>query len=551
MARPGIPYTFRPSGYTDSIDGTNAPQGSMTQLANLIPASSTASIFVPRAAASNFYSFSDFTTPQQVTALLTIGTRVYGMVASADFPGHDVPFCYDFATSSDVPISGTTSANTPLTQTSSGDWQPPKLCAITATKIIVTHVGFDGVTHFFGVIDISTPATPAWSSGTTTGGVVIATVPNSVGAFNGRAWYAVKNTLVFSDALNPTVVTNASQVLTLGDNTNVTALAGLPLSSATQGGIIGSLIAFKGDAVMYQITGDQTTSNLLLNQLNVATGTTAPNTICSTPLGLAFVAPDGLRIIDFTARVSDPLGANGQGANVPFLSALNPSRMSAAFNQNVLRVSCQNGAAGNTPWQEYWLDFNLKIWTGPHQFANTTAPSLLQPYQGASGLLAGHGFVFAVVGVNATLWLGRVNQTTNDTYVENGVQLQWAYQPTLFPDNSQTSENKIVDTTFSIALPQGLNISVQATDAQGNILDTVFMTGTGSAPSQWGSMIWGSGSWGSVSGYFRQYRVAWHRPLVFKQLSLLVSGVSQLNFAIGNFYIKYQPLGYLLQETGS
>jgi len=39
--------------------------------------------------------------------------------------------------------------------------------------------------------------------------------------------------------------------------------------------------------------------------------------------------------------------------------------------------------------------------------------------------------------------------------------------------------------------------------------------------------------------------------MVFKQMSILATGSSQGAFAIGNLYLKYQPLGYLLNVLGS
>ena len=405
-------------------------------------------------------------------------------------------------------------------------------------------------THALDALTITggTFAAPEWGAGNTNGNPLVA-VPNWVSQFNGRAWYAVNNAEVFSDSLLPLNVTNATQVLTLGDNTDVTCSAGLPLNNITTGGIVQSLIAFKGDEIMYQITGDQATSNLAINALNVSVGTLAPNTICSTPLGLAFVAPDGLRICDFTARISDPIGANGAGVSVPFINAVTPSRMCAAFNQNVLRISCQNSQAPSQPVQEFWLHFNadLKIWTGPHTFPN----SLIQPYQSPSGVVAGHGFISVGYGIDAKLWESGVNPISTDIYIENGVQLNWAYQTVLQPDNDLMSENRMGQSAVAMALPGGQSTTFSCVNEIGTVLNQIGISGVGAAPTTWGSFVWGGAPWGQATGYFRQYNIEWTAPCVFKQMSILAVGASQAGFAIGNLYLKYQPLGYLLNVLGA
>lgn len=693
------PTTVRPKGLSDAIDGSNAFAGAMSLLVNLVPASSTSGLFVPRSASIGVTDFTGFTTPAGITALLTIGTRAYGMISSGAFSGKDQPFCYDLQTDAFVAISGQSAANLPATQSTAGDWQPPHMEAV-GKYIIVTHPGFSGgAGPYFGWIDLTgfslsslkgnttigsnvirsingdgasnpildgvqpgqtitgtgipanttvvsvtngtvdipttgdthttdtidnmppadvtaaevgeyvdgpgilsgsyiiakptgtsiqlnqpttatasgvavvitgggtitisnnatatntlvvlaiasgTAAAPHWAAGNTNVNPLTA-VPKWVSQFNGRAWYAVGNAEVYSDSLLPLNVTNADQALTLGDTTDVTCSAGLPLNNITTGGIIQALIVFKGDAIMYQITGDQATSNLSTNALNVSVGTLAPNTIASTPLGLAFVAPDGLRVIDFGAHVSDPLGANGAGVAVPFINAVNPSRMCAAFNQNVLRISCQNGVAADQPFQEYWLDFNLKVWTGPHSFPAT----VIQPYQAATGANNGHGFILAAIGIDAKLWDSGVNPVLTDSYVENGTALTWAYQTVLLPDNQQMSQNRMGQSAIGMALPGGQVVSFTFTNEIGTVLNQVTVTAPGSVPTVWGSFTWGAAPWGQMTGYFREYDIQWDAPIIFKQGILLAVGQSQQGMAIGNLYLKYQPLGYLLNVQGA
>lgn len=610
------PFTFRPRGLSDAVDGTNTFPGAMRQLANLIPAPHTRGIFIPRPASTSLTTFSSFTTPAQLEALLVVGSLAYGMIASARFAGKSEPFAYNLLTNTFLTISGVTSASLPATQPTAGDWTPPRM-AVIGSRIVATHPGFaGGADPYFGWLDISglnsttitgntttssttvdnlssnvlqagwnvgmafsatgipagttilsiaadglsvvisqaatataagvaltvtggTPAAPQWAAGNTNGAVPLPSVPVSVAQFNGRAYYAVKNATVFSDSGNATQVTNATQVLTFQNGLDVTALAGLPLS-AQQGGIIQALIAFQGDANMVQITGDPATNNLATNNLNVATGTLAPNTICSTPMGLAFVAPDGVRIIDFLARVGDPIGAFGQGVVVPFLNAINPSRMCAAFNQNVLRLSVQNGAAINQPVQEYWLDFGLKIWTGPHSFPS----ALIQPWASPSKST----FVLAASGINAQLWKSDPIVTSSSIYTENGAAMTFGYQTVLLPDNQAMAENAVVETAAALALPNNSTITIQALDENGNSLDQIVMSGPSVAPPIWGAVNWGSFVWGGSASILMQRQIPWTQPLVFKQMSLTITGESMSSLAIGDLFLRYEILGYLIQR---
>lgn len=391
-------------------------------------------------------------------------------------------------------------------------------------------------------------AAPVWDAGNTNGTPLV-DVPKWVSQFNGRAWYAVDNTETFSDSLLPLNITNASQVLTLGDSTDVTCSSGLPLNNISTGGIIQSLIVFKGAEIIYQVTGDAATSNLAVNQMNVNTGTLAPNSLASTPLGLAFVAPDGLRILDYGAHISDPMGANGAGVSLPFINALTPSRMAAAFNQNVLRITCQNSQAPDQQILEYWLHLNeaLKIWSGPHTFPN----AVIQAYQAPAGAAAGHGFVSAGYGVDGKLWGSGINPLSSDIYIENGVQLTWAYQTVLEPDTERMSQNRMGQSAVAMALPGGQTVGFSCVNEIGTVLDQVTFSATGSAPTTWGSFVWGGAPWGAATGYFRQYDIAWTQPIIFKQMSVLAVGQSTAGMAIGNLYLRYQPLGYLLNVLGA
>ena len=409
-----------------------------------------------------------------------------------------------------------------------------------------------------------TTTTPQWAAGTTNGNALVSK-PLAVYNFNGRAYYAVGPGVQFSDSLIPTQITNANQALTAANGIPVTAFGGLPFSQTT-GGILQALICFQGDAEMLEITGDYALQNLGMNNLGIGVGCLAPNTICQTDEGLAFIAPDGMRVINFFGNVSTPMGAYGEGVLNPFLFALNPTRMCAAYNQNVYRVSVQNGNPDlpGQPQQEYWYDRSLKKWSGPHTFSFR----LIEAYQEPSGANIGYGFIGAPINVTASLWSSGVNPTTNSTYTEDGTLLSWVWQTVLLPDNDKMCENAMVESALMIALPANVTVTVQPLNETGSPLDTVYLQ-SGLAPAtQWGSFtwghavwegqpgtnwddfIWGAAAWGEgLETMLQQTRLSWEQPIVFKQMSMLAVGTSVPGLAIGNLYMKYQELGYMLQGT--
>ncbi len=630
--------TFQGVGVYDSIDGTNAPPGALATCTNLIPSPSTAGTFVPRPAATLLDSFtaaSPLLTTEggailtteggteltlevstnlygALTALIVVGTRAYGMASSVSLAGHDVPFCYDLVANTLVNIGNVVAGNTPVSPASTGDWSPPTMQMI-ANRIVVTHPGFDGVTHFVGWIDLrgytystgtgsthsstlldtlsfnpwlldvqagdavsgagipadtdvvattstsitrspaatasaagvaltftsGTFAAPVWGAGQLSGNVQFSSVPTAVAEFNGRAYYAVGNVLVGSDSLIPLQTTNTNPLaIVLGSNAAITALGGLPLANQVVGGVIQSLVAFKGGGIYYQITGDPVTNNLAANAVAGSVGTIAPNSVTATPLGLAYVAPDGLRIVGLDGKSSEPIGADGQGVAVPFINAVTPTRINAAYNQNVLRISVQNGAVNGQPYQEWWYHFTRGVWTGPHSFPAT----MIAAYTNS----AINTFIMAPIGVASSLWRSDAVPSFNSVYVENGAQLNFVYQTSLLPDNQSSSMNSTVETTEAFALPSAIALTILALDEAGNTLGVVTLSGGGTASTVWDAFTWGSYPWGGSVSTFKQHQLAWQQPVVFKQLSVRVTGQSLSGFILGNIYASYQVLRYLI-----
>jgi hypothetical protein len=483
--------------------------------------------------------------------LSVVGTRI--VVTHTGFPGGSIKFgWFDISGFTSNSISVTSTAGSPnITSTSNmlqSGYQPGQtitnanipagttIISIAANGLsAVLSANATGSGTAAATVVGGTPGTPLWGAGDTNINN-LPSIPVSVTQFNGRAYYAVGNGVVFSDSLEACNVTNASQAITFANGLPTTALGGLPLSSPLTGGIIQAVIAFQGVSAMQQITGDQATANLAVNLLNVATGTLAPLSITPTNFGLAFVSPDGLRYIDYNARVSDPVGEAGQGITVPFIYSTTPSRICAASTADVLRISTLNGLQSMTQQQEWWFDITRKVWSGPHTFP----ASLIQPWQ--------NSFIMAPIGVTGSLWQSDAVPGLTTSYVENGVQLNFLFQTTNMPDNGAMAENSMIETAVACAMPGGYNLTLTAADETNSPIATAMLSNIG-AITVWGSFTWGSGLWQGSTGVLKQRRIPWPIPIVFKQASLSITGQSLSGVKLGNCYFKYETLGYLLESS--
>lgn len=536
------PFPFSPVGVSDALDSSNVMKGAMLALQNLIPYPGTRNLWGCRPAAIELQNLADnIAGAGFISTFKVIGNIMYGLVESTIFPGHDYPFAYNLLTDTYIAVTGATLNNTPVSPTDTGDWTPPTMDLI-GVKLMVTHPGFNGTGgNYFGWFDISVPGTPTWNAGNTTGAISFTTAPSAVKQFGQRAYFAVnppsgQPSLVASDVLAATVVTNAGQVLTFGDNQALTALGVLGLDNQL-GGLTQALMVFKGVTNIFQVTGDYALSTgWIVNSLNMATGTLAPLSLCSTPMGLAFISPEGLRIIDFNAHVSPPVGDAGNGVTAAFIYALSPSRICAAANANVIRISVQNGGVAGTPVQEYWYHMTRQCWSGPHTFP----ASLIATYNNT--------FVEAASGVDAKIWQSDATQSSTSTFVENGTQLTFAWQTVMLPDTQQMCENNILEATINMALAAGVNIGVSAIDQNGSVFQSVVIAPTGGA-TIWGNFQWGQAQWlGAANGLYPR-ELQWASPLVFRRLSMLATGDCASGVLIGDMFLRYEMLGYLQQPA--
>jgi hypothetical protein len=548
MQRNSKPIAWRPRGLSDTLESSSTFVGAMAALSNLIPDPTTRGLWQCRPAAQPIVNFgasggpfsSGFSSGFQqssaapggvITALQVIGTYAYGMIGSGIFPGHDQPFAYNLLTNTNIPISGVTNANTPISPAATGAWVPPTTDLI-GVDLCVTHPGFNGANGYFGVLNISNPAAPSWSSGNLTGLVQFTTPPSAVKQFNQRAYWITNNplqpALVFSDPLVATNCTNANQVLTFGDNVSLTALGQLPFTNTQTGGVVQALIVFKGVKNIYQVTGDAADMNLSINSLNVTTGTLAPNTVCNTPKGLAFVSPDGVRQIDFFAHVSDPIGFDGMGVTVPFIYSVVPSRMCASCGGNVLRITTQNGNLGGSPNFEYWYDVARGIWSGPHTFPM----ALIQPYNNT--------FIGVPLANTSSLWQSDPVQSDTSTYVENGQQLTWTSTTPLLPDPDRMTNTAMTETTLDVALAATIPpVIANALNENGVVLNTASIASVGTA-TLWGAFTWGAADWGTTGGAaLAPQQLQWTNVIVFTRMQLQVTGQSATGIKLGTSHFRF------------
>lgn len=538
--RKSAPLRFVGHGLSDALDGTDVFEGACSILQNLIPDSGTNGLWVCRPASIKQTAFAGFTTPGFISAGYINGSRFYGLIASGRTPGYDEPFCYDLVAGAFVTITGITPANVPVSPITTGDWEPPTM-AMVGTKLIVTHPGFNFAGgNAFGWFETTNPSAVTWSAGNTTGAVALPARPNCVAQFGGRAWFLVnpatgQPTAYFTDILLLNI-TSTGQALTFDDNKMLTAAVGLPLENQL-GGIVQSLIVFKDAANMYQITGDQATNTLAKNAMNVATGTRAPRSICVTPKGIVFVSPDGVRLIDFNARVSDPIGEEGAGVNNPFINALYPSRISAAANANTVRITVQDGSAPGTPTYEYWYDLVKNKWSGPHTFPT----DLALPYSNT--------FIIVPKGITASLWQSDVINNSLSTFVENGSAMTCVFQSSLLPDVAAMSESAMVETAIELVrpLPPAAMVVTANNEDYAAIITPVSLVVPGAGPSYWGTAIWGTSIWYGSSIRLTSVRVPWSQPIVFKRMSINITFTAATNVRIGAISMRIQQLGYLQQ----
>ena len=541
MAIPkSYPMKFTPTGLVDAFDASGKFPGACRALKDLIFDQSNPEIMISRPGVTTIYNFSDFTTPGFISVAVTVGTRVYGMIATARNAGNDEPFCYDLVAGAFVSISGVTAGNTPLSPATTGPWAPPTIANV-GVYIIITHPGFSGFgTNFFGVIDLTNFSAPAWYSANLATNP-LAAAPQAVANFNDRAYFAVGNTLPYSDVLTLTR-TLATQQLTIGDNAAITALSGLPIST-TSSGVIGALIAFK-PASTWQITGDTTSTvnPLSLNFISLTMGTLSPRSVAQSPQGLYFATPSAPYFIDpigtlrpLTNKITD----SDPDVQTPWINATVPSRIAGCYAGSLYRVCMATVINGQQVTNDYWFDEHRRRFNGPHSV----------PYDCATQSLDGADFILTSA-VNPALLIG--SQSSPDlasVYTDFGTPQAPVLLSSTFPKTGRMTEKQVVESTQELSSSFGdSTYSIVAQDEQGNTLGSVAVAiviagekwTASPGPPYWG----GGGKWTKSYNIPHVYSLPWSAPIVFKKMAIQISAVGSAQLQIGTHFARYQDTGY-------
>lgn len=381
-----------------------------------------------------------------------------------------------------------------------------------------------------------TPASPLWAAGNTTGETQLAGVASCVGSFNNRTFFGQGNNLILTDTLSLNVSNvNGVQVLTVGDSTPIIAIGNLPEYQST-GGIIQALVIFKANYIQ-QITGDPVTSNLLQQTMSTSVGTSAPRSVVAYPDGLFFMATDGIRKINLLGQVSEP----DDDLALPFIYAVTPSRVAAAYNSNIYRICTQNDAPNTvaTPYQGYYFDLRRKAWTGPHSFRD----DLLVAYA--------NDFIAFNNAIPATMWQSFTVQDHNNqgnTFTENGTPLTWSYITSPMSEQDNMYANCAVRSTLDISLPSnGATYLFQGSDAALGA-EALAELMAPSSVAIWDAFNWGAADWGAAQLGLTPQIIPWTKPLIFNKLVLQAQGVSASNLALGAWYIGFEKLNYMMEH---
>lgn len=532
MLRNPAVYVWRPTGLSDARDDGISFPGACRELTNFIHDPTSANLFAPRPAATVQVDLSGFSPAGPVSVLESCGTHVFGMYG--DSTGHDIPFCYDTATGAFQSITGVTASNVPTTQATTGAWVPPK-AVVVGNYIVITHPGYNAGTGLIGIIDVSTFA---YSTGNLTqaGTGRFASPPGNVAMFNDRAWYAYGNQVYFSDPLSPLTQTDAGQFLTVGEvGESVTGMIAQGISTATQG-ILQALLIFKPNSI-WQVTGDwnygtAVGGNLALNQITSSIGCSAPRTIAATPVGVLFMAVDGVRTIPTLSMVvSEP----NKDVVYPFYNVATPSRAAAAYAGDTYRISLDTvTATGQIGRVEYWFSFKANRWSGPHTFpADDYAPF-------------GNAFSLVTNSAPSTVWISRPYCTGGDTFVENGVQLQCNMRSVLINPQPPMSEKASIELTAGAVFGANPYI-VQILSSSNGLLNQGIIQ-SASSTALWGTsgLVWGQpgATWNPAPYNVAVGNVEFPAPSVFKTCQIVISGQGSLYFRFSRISFRYEALQY-------
>lgn len=525
---------FSPTSLSDSLDATDEFPGACSLLSNLVPDPSTRNVWTCRPGAVKIFDKTNFAfggVPTLIDCFKVVGSNVYGIVENPG-GGSAQPFAWNLLTNSQITVTAGAGSVGSIGNQLSNSGGPPA-CFATWVQPTMDLVGvFLIVTHpmyispaYIGWFDLTNPLAPTFTMGNTAAGSAVSFSASTgpakwVCQFGERAYYGVGGAqpAVWATDVLALKITNASQVLTFNDNLPLTAAAPLPLSNQL-GGIIQALMVFKGITNIYQITGDFATTNLTINTLNVATGTLSPRAIARTPLGLMFVSPDGARLIDQNAQVSDPIGLGGQGITLPFFlkNTVFPALTAAGCDATTLRISVYTGTAISESWAEYWYNIPLKVWSGPHSLFSGFQ---FDTYNGT--FLSTPAPLFELI---MSLYSTDTYPSASSVFTEYSTQMTYTLQSAVLEDNGQMAGSELAEMQVVGSASANNTMTVKLLDPNGATINTSTV------------VVNSSGLW--------PYRVDFPAQAVFNRAAVSITGNSAAGVRIGDTWMRLKTLGYI------
>lgn len=296
------------------------------------------------------------------------------------------------------------------------------------------------------------------------------------------------------------------------------------------GGVISSLMIFKGISYIIQVTGDAALNTLSVNILSVATGTNSPRSITVCPKGMMFGSREGMRIIDYSATVSDPIGLYGQGFSRWLIDSRYPLLQNVCMCANADNMI---GAAdrflydfnGAISYERSGVTFNIALnqWAG---YQLTYPLYYAQPW--------GDSFIIQLAssGLSPLFAYKPIPSETLPNYTQT-----WQLQTVMIANNQDMSQTEIVELQIMTTAPNGItSMVVNILDQDANAIATSTFT---FAPSTTPS---------TRSLYPR--RINFTAPVVVTRYAVQVTGLSCPAFRIGDIYIRYRDLGYTQELPG-
>lgn len=532
--RNSTPVSFLPLGLSDAIDQSSAFPGACQLLQNLIFDRRNRGATIPKPGTESVTTFPGFNAPGIVSVAMTVGTLIYGLIESDLYPGFDEPFCYNTETDAFISISGTTGANLPATQATTGEWTPPT-ADVVGIYLVITHPGFSGA-NYFGWINISNPASPAWSGGNTTTNA-LPSIPLWVVQFFGRAYFGLGNKVYFTDSLSLAISNpNFAAVLTVDDTSDILGACGLPVANTT-GGILQSIVLFKQNSI-HQISGDIALTNLplSLNKLASNVGCVMPRTIQSTPIGIIFISTDGPRIVTASSEVVYLKSGDAVSPDIvyPFTNATYPSRACAVYNNGIYRV-CFDGAF--SVWDssytsgDYWFDLIFGRWNGPHTFPYHCATAVNGVFYLMSNIYPGVMFTSTAI------------PSSTSVYEDSGMAYNCGLVSTAIAGAAMTM-SAIPESTIELCGSAiGVSYYISIYDDQNNPLSPATISLSNVNPL-WGANRWAMFSWRSSIPTSHTYTIPWVNVAVTKKVILSVVVAAAENVSIKEAMFRFQILGY-------